>query len=167
MVILQTNYGAIKIKLETDKAPLSTANFKQYVKDGFYDGTIFHRVIKNFMVQGGGFAVGMSEKATRNSIKNEANNGLSNLRGTLAMARTMEPHSATAQFFINIEDNTFLDHTSQSPEGWGYAVFGQVVDGMNVVDKIKAVETTSRMGHQDVPADDVIIESARWENDDL
>lgn len=167
MVILQTSYGTIKIKLEADKAPLSTANFKQYVEDGFYDGTIFHRVIKNFMVQGGGFTVGMSEKATRNPIKNEANNGLSNLRGTLAMARTMEPHSATAQFFINIEDNTFLDHTSQSPEGWGYAVFGQVVDGMNVVDKIKAVETASRMGHQDVPADDVIIESARWEDDDL
>ncbi len=165
MVILQTNYGNIKIKLEEDKAPASVANFKQYVEEGFYNGTVFHRVIKNFMVQGGGFEIGMGQKATRNPIKNEANNGLSNLRGTVAMARTMEPHSATSQFFINVEDNTFLNHSAESPEGWGYAVFAEVVEGMDVVDKIKALETTSRMGHQDVPTDDVIIESAEWEDD--
>lgn len=165
MIILKTNYGTIKIKLEEEKAPASTANFKQYVEDGFYDGTIFHRIIKNFMVQGGGFKSGMDKKTTRNPIKNEADNGLKNLRGTLAMARTMEPDSATAQFFINLEDNAFLDHTAKTSAGWGYAVFGSVIEGMDIVDKIKDVKTTSTMGHQDVPVDDVIIDCVTWEDD--
>lgn len=160
MVILHTNLGDIHIKLNKEKAPVSTQNFIDYVNDGFYNGTIFHRVIKNFMIQGGGFEAGMTEKTTRNPIENEANNGLSNKRGTLAMARTMVPHSATAQFFINVEDNTFLDHSSETAEGWGYAVFGEVVEGMDVVDKIRETATTTRMGHQDVPVDDMIIESA-------
>jgi len=160
MIILHTNQGDIRIKLDSEKAPISSQNFIDYVKDGFYDGTIFHRVIKNFMIQGGGFDTDMSEKETRAQIKNEANNGLSNLRGTLAMARTMVPHSASSQFFINVEDNTFLDHSSETAEGWGYAVFGEVVEGMDVVDKIREASTTTRMGHQDVPADDMIIESA-------
>jgi len=131
-----------------------------YVDAGYYNDPIFHRVISGFMIQGGGFEPGMQQKSTNASIQNEANNGLSNARGTIAMARTMEPHSASAQFFINVQDNTFLDHSSETPEGWGYAVFAEVVEGMDVVDKIKGVETTSRMGHQDVPVDDVIIESA-------
>lgn len=166
MIILHTNLGDIHIELDTENAPISSSNFQEYVESGFYDGTIFHRVIKNFMIQGGGFEAGMNQKATRDPIQNEADNGLSNLRGTLAMARTMEPHSATAQFFINVEDNTFLDHSSKSPEGWGYAVFGKVVEGMDVVDKIKEVNTTLKSGHQDVPADDVIIESAEL-NDEI
>lgn len=165
MIILHTNFGDIRIELNGEKAPKSTKNFKEYAQSGFYDGTIFHRVIKNFMIQGGGFDVGMNQKPTRDPIENEADNGLSNLRGTIAMARTMEPHSATAQFFINVEDNTFLDHSSKSTEGWGYAVFGQVVEGMEVVDKIKAVSTTVKGGHQDVPADDVIIESVELVDD--
>lgn len=165
MIILHTNYGAIKIEMNSAKAPQTVKNFREYVKDGFYNGTIFHRVIKNFMIQGGGFEVGMKQKATREPIQNEADNGLSNLRGSIAMARTMEPHSASAQFFINVEDNTFLDHSSKTTEGWGYAVFGKVVEGMDVVDKIKAVSTTVRSGHQDVPADDVIIESAELVDD--
>jgi len=160
MIILHTNLGDIHIKLNTEKAPVSSQNFIDYVNDGFYNGTIFHRVIKNFMIQGGGFEAGMSEKDTRSPIENEANNGLSNKRGTLAMARTMVPHSATAQFFVNVEDNTFLDHSSETAEGWGYAVFGEVVEGMDVVDKIRETATTTRMGHQDVPADDMIIETA-------
>ena len=160
MIILHTNQGDIHIKLDTEKAPISSQNFIDYVKEGFYDGTIFHRVIKNFMIQGGGFDTDMSEKETRAQIKNEANNGLSNLRGTLAMARTMVPHSATSQFFINVEDNTFLDHSSETSEGWGYAVFGAVVEGLDVVDKIREASTATRMGHQDVPVDDMIIESA-------
>lgn len=160
MIILHTNQGDIRIKLNEEKAPVSSQNFIDYVNDGFYNGTIFHRVIKNFMIQGGGFEAGMQEKDTRNPIENEANNGLSNMRGTLAMARTMVPHSATAQFFINLEDNTFLDHSSETAEGWGYAVFGEVVEGMDVVDKIRDAATTTRMGHQDVPVDDMIIESA-------
>ncbi len=160
MIILHTNLGDIHITLNEEKAPVSSQNFIDYVNDGFYNGTIFHRVIKNFMVQGGGFEAGMQEKSTRNPIENEANNGLSNMRGTIAMARTMVPHSATAQFFINLEDNTFLDHSSETAEGWGYAVFGEVVEGMDVVDKIREAATTTRMGHQDVPVDDIIIESA-------
>ena len=160
MVILHTNYGDIHIALDTDKAPISTQNFIEYVESGFYKDTIFHRVIKNFMIQGGGFEIGMTQKEPNGSIQNEANNGLSNLRGTLAMARTMEPHSASCQFFINLEDNTFLDHSAETPEGWGYAVFGRVAEGMDVADKIKELATTSRGGHQDVPADDVILESA-------
>lgn len=160
MIKLHTNHGVITVKLNEDKAPLSSANFKEYVKSGHYDGTIFHRVISNFMIQGGGFEPGMKQKQTRAPIKNEANNGLSNRKGTLAMARTMDPHSASAQFFINVADNTFLDHTSETTQGWGYAVFGEVVEGMDVVEKIKGVSTTSRAGHQDVPADDVVIERA-------
>lgn len=160
MIKLHTNYGVITLKLDAEKAPETVANFEKYVKDGHYDGTIFHRVIDNFMVQGGGFEAGMKQKQTNAPIKNEANNGLSNKRGTIAMARTMDPHSASAQFFINIKDNNFLDHTAPTSQGWGYAVFGEVVDGMDVIDKIRAVKTTSKAGHQDVPVDDVVIEKA-------
>lgn len=160
MILLKTNFGDIKINLFNDKAPKTAENFEQYVKEGFYDGVIFHRVIDGFMVQGGGMEEGMSEKTTRASIENEADNGLSNKTGTLAMARTMDPHSASAQFFINVNDNTFLDHKAKNTEGWGYCVFGEVAEGMDVVNRIKGVQTTMRMGHQDVPVDDVIIESA-------
>ena len=160
MIKLHTNHGVITLQLFADKAPETVANFIQYVKDGHYDNTIFHRVISNFMIQGGGFEPGMKQKSTRAPIKNEANNGLSNKAGTIAMARTMEPHSASAQFFINVKDNDFLDHTAPTVQGWGYAVFGEVVEGMDVVNKIKGVPTTMRGGHQDVPADDVIIERA-------
>lgn len=160
MIKLHTNHGTITLQLFADKAPETVANFIQYVKDGHYDNTIFHRVIGNFMIQGGGFEPGMKQKTTRASIKNEANNGLSNKNGTIAMARTMEPHSASAQFFINVKDNDFLDHTAPTVQGWGYAVFGEVVEGMDVVEKIKGVQTTMRGGHQDVPKDDVIIERA-------
>tara|TARA_R110002124_G_scaffold207338_1_gene373845 strand:- start:534 stop:1028 length:495 start_codon:yes stop_codon:yes gene_type:complete len=160
MVKLHTNYGVITLELFADKAPKTVENFKQYVKDGHYDGTIFHRVIPNFMVQGGGFAPGMSQKDTRAPIENEADNGVSNAVGTVAMARTPDPHSASAQFFINVADNDFLNHSAKTSQGWGYAVFGTVADGMDVVEKIKAVSTTSRGGHQDVPADDVVIERA-------
>lgn len=160
MIILHTNFGAITLELDHEKAPVTAANFEQYVKDGFYDGVIFHRVIDGFMIQGGGFEPGMASKKTRDPIENEADNGLTNSAGTIAMARTMDPHSASAQFFINVSDNSFLNHTAKTPDGWGYAVFGKVVDGMDVVNKIKQVKTTSRAGHQDVPADDVIIERA-------
>lgn len=160
MIKLHTNYGVITLKLDAEKAPVTAANFEKYVKDGHYDGTIFHRVINNFMIQGGGFESGMKQKETNAPIKNEANNGLSNKVGTIAMARTMDPHSASAQFFINVKDNTFLDHTAPTPQGWGYAVFGEVVDGMDVVDKIRGVPTTSKAGHQDVPVEDVVIEKA-------
>lgn len=160
MIILHTNHGDITLKLNHDKAPATAANFEQYVTDGHYNGVIFHRVISGFMIQGGGFEPGMVEKDSRDSIENEADNGLSNKKGTIAMARTMEPHSASAQFFINVSDNTFLDHTAKTLEGWGYAVFGEVIEGMDVVDAIKTVDTTMRAGHQDVPVDDVIIESA-------
>ena len=160
MVKLHTNFGVITLELFADKAPLTVENFKQYVRDGHYDNTIFHRVINNFMIQGGGFEPGMIQKDTRAPIKNEANNGVGNTVGTIAMARTMDPHSASAQFFINVADNSFLNHTSQTTQGWGYAVFGKVTEGMDVVEKIKAVRTTSRAGHQDVPAEDVIIERA-------
>lgn len=160
MIVLHTNFGEIKIELNFDKAPKTSANFEQYVRDGFYDGVIFHRVINNFMVQGGGFEVGMKEKSTRASIDNEADNGLQNKTGTLAMARTNDPHSASAQFFINVADNSFLDHTAKTNEGWGYAVFAEVVEGMDIVNRIKGTKTTMAMGHQDVPANDVIIEKA-------
>ncbi|HEY6612548.1 MAG TPA: peptidylprolyl isomerase [Pseudomonas sp.] len=160
MIKLHTNHGVITLKLFADKAPETAANFEQYVKEGHYDNTIFHRVIGNFMIQGGGFEPGMKQKPTRAPIKNEANNGLSNKVGTVAMARTMDPHSASAQFFINVSDNSFLDHTAPTTQGWGYAVFGEVTDGMDVVEKIKAVATGNRMGHGDVPLDDVIIEKA-------
>lgn len=160
MIKLHTNHGVITLELFEDKAPETVSNFKEYVKSGHYDGTIFHRVISNFMIQGGGFEPGMKQKATRSPIKNEANNGLSNKIGTIAMARTMEPHSASAQFFINVADNTFLNHSAPTVNGWGYAVFGQVTEGMDVVEQIKGVDTTSRSGHQDVPVEDVIIEKA-------
>ncbi|WP_415894474.1 peptidylprolyl isomerase [Neptuniibacter sp. PT8_73] len=160
MIILHTNFGDISIELDHDKAPKTAANFEQYVTEGFYDGVIFHRVINGFMIQGGGFEPGMVQKTTRETIENEADNGLSNAAGTIAMARTMDPHSASAQFFINVSDNTFLDHTAKTTEGWGYAVFGKVVDGMDVVNKLKAASTTIRAGHQDVPVEDIIIESA-------
>src|SRR5690554_119110 len=160
MIKLHINHGVITLNLFADKAPETVANFVQYVKDGHYDNTIFHRVISNFMIQGGGFDTDMNQKSTRTEIKNEANNGLSNKRGTVAMARTMEPHSASAQFFINVQDNDFLDHTAPTIQGWGYAVFAEVIEGMEVVDAIKAVTTTSKNGHQDVPQDAVIIEKA-------
>lgn len=160
MIVLKTNYGSFTIELDFEKAPISAANFLQYAEDGFYDGTIFHRVIDNFMIQGGGFDAGMQEKANRECIENEADNGLQNLSGSLAMARTSDPHSATSQFFINISDNDFLNHRDKTDQGWGYAVFGRVIDGMNVVDKIRNCETASAGGHQDVPVTEVIIESA-------
>ncbi|WP_119977060.1 peptidylprolyl isomerase [Shewanella algidipiscicola] len=158
MIIMQTNHGEIKIELDAEKAPVTAANFTQYVKDGFYDGTVFHRVIDGFMVQGGGFTEDMTQKRVNESIENEANNGLSNTVGTIAMARTSDPHSATAQFFININDNTFLDFKAESAQGWGYCVFGKVVEGMDVVNKIKAVATGNRGMHQDVPLEAVVIE---------
>jgi peptidyl-prolyl cis-trans isomerase B (cyclophilin B) len=158
MIKMQTNYGTIELELDRDKAPKTVANFEQYVKDGFFDGTIFHRVINGFMIQGGGFEPGMKQKPTREPIINEAANGLSNLTGTIAMARTNDPHSATAQFFINVADNKFLDHTSPSGQGWGYAVFGKVTNGMDVVNSIKEVATGNSGGHQDVPVEDVVIE---------
>jgi len=160
MIRLTTTMGNIDIELDFDKAPQSAANFEQYVKDGHFDGTIFHRVIDNFMIQGGGMLPDMSQKETRASIKNEAGNGLKNVKGSVAMARTNDPHSASSQFFINVADNAFLDHSSPTPQGWGYAVFGKVVDGMDVVERMKAVATTSRAGHQDVPVDDILIEKA-------
>ncbi|QLF92346.1 peptidyl-prolyl cis-trans isomerase [Pseudomonas sp. ABC1] len=160
MIKLHTNHGDITIKLFADKAPETVANFKEYVKSGHYDGTIFHRVIGNFMIQGGGFEPGMKQKTTRAPIKNEANNGLSNKTGTLAMARTMDPHSASAQFFINVKDNDFLDHSAPTTQGWGYAVFGEVTEGLEVLESIKNVPTTMKSGHQDVPVEDVIIEKA-------
>jgi len=160
MVTLHTNFGAIKLKMFEDKAPISAKNFKQYVRDGFYDGTIFHRVIGNFMIQGGGFDENMQQKHTNSPIKNEADNGLSNIKGTIAMARTSDPHSATAQFFINVTDNTFLDFTAPNAQGFGYAVFGEVIDGMDVVEKIKAVKTGNKNGHGDVPLENVVITKA-------
>ncbi|MDD2843161.1 MAG: peptidylprolyl isomerase [Tolumonas sp.] len=156
---LHTNFGDITLELFNDKAPVTAANFLQYCRDGHYNGTIFHRVIDGFMIQGGGYAPGFEEKDTRASIKNEANNGLSNKVGTIAMARTQEPHSASAQFFINVADNTFLDFKSESMSGWGYCVFAQVTDGMDIVNKIKAVKTGRYGMHQDVPKEDVVIEN--------
>jgi peptidyl-prolyl cis-trans isomerase B (cyclophilin B) len=158
-ITLHTNFGDITLELFNDKAPVTAANFLQYCRDGHYNGTIFHRVIGNFMIQGGGYAPGFEEKDTRASIKNEANNGLSNKVGTIAMARTQEPHSASAQFFINVADNTFLDFKSESVQGWGYCVFAQVTDGMDIVNKIKAVKTGRSGMHQDVPKEDVVIEN--------
>ena len=159
MVIMRTTFGEIKLELDAERAPKTVANFLMYAREGFYDGTIFHRVIDNFMIQGGGFDTNMDQKPTSEPIENEADNGLKNDTGTIAMARTMEPHSATAQFFINVKDNDFLNHSGKTMQGWGYAVFGKVVDGQDVLDKIRAVPTTSRGGHQDVPEDPVIIET--------
>jgi peptidyl-prolyl cis-trans isomerase B (cyclophilin B) len=159
MVIIHTTFGDIKLDLDAEKAPKTVANFEQYAREGFYDGTIFHRVIDNFMVQGGGFESDMSQKSSGEPVENEADNGLKNDHGTIAMARTTDPHSATAQFFINVKDNDFLNHSGKNMQGWGYAVFGKVTEGNDVLDKICAVATTNRGGHQDVPEDDIIIES--------
>jgi peptidyl-prolyl cis-trans isomerase B (cyclophilin B) len=160
-VKLTTNHGEIVLQLNAEKAPLTVANFIEYVKAGHYENTVFHRVIGNFMIQGGGFEPGMKEKKDkRPSIQNEADNGLPNKKYSVSMARTMEPHSASAQFFINVADNDFLNHSAKTVQGWGYAVFAEVVEGTDVVDKIKGVATTSKAGHQDVPADDVISDIA-------
>ena len=158
MIRFITNHGNIDIELDFDKAPVTAANFQQYAKDGFYNGTIFHRVIPGFMIQGGGMESGMKEKDTREPIANEADNGLKNARGTIAMARTSDPHSASAQFFINLVDNHFLNHTSKTTAGWGYAVFGKVVAGMDIVDKIATVKTGRSGMHRDVPLEEVVIE---------
>lgn len=161
VVTMETSHGAIEIELNDEKAPATVANFLKYVDDKFYDGTIFHRVINSFMIQGGGFTQKMEEKKTRAAIKNEANNGLRNDAGTIAMARTNDPHSATAQFFINVADNSSLNHTGQNTAGWGYAVFGKVTQGMHVVNRIKMVKTGSIAGYSDVPMDSVIIKSVK------
>lgn len=158
MITLKTSMGDIVLELNHEAAPKTCENFEQYVRDGHFDGTIFHRVIDNFMIQGGGFTEDMMQKPTREPIENEAKNDLSNEVGSIAMARTMQPHSASAQFFINVSDNKFLDYPGQ--DGWGYCVFGKVTEGMDVVNKIKAVDTTNRAGHSDVPVDPVMIESA-------
>ncbi|MBK1719331.1 peptidylprolyl isomerase [Thiocystis violacea] len=158
MIKLTTNHGDILIELDAEKAPATCANFEQYVRDGHYDGTLFHRVIKGFMIQGGGMNPDFSQKPTRAAIENEAKNGLKNQIGTLAMARTNAPHSATSQFFINVSNNDFLDYPGQ--DGWGYCVFGRVVEGMETVEAIKGVKTGNRSGHQDVPMEDVVIEKA-------
>jgi len=158
MITFHTNFGDIVLELDFDKAPKTAANFKQYAEEGHYDGTIFHRVIDGFMIQGGGFDIEMNQKSTRDPIENEADNGLTNLTGTVAMARTMDPHSASAQFFINVKDNDFLNFRSKDMQGWGYCVFGKVSAGMDVVEKIKGVKTTTAHGHQDVPVDPVIVD---------
>ena len=158
-VLMTTTVGPMTLELDADNAPKTVENFLSYVAGGFYDGTIFHRVIDNFMIQGGGFTTDMQQKATQAPIENEANNGLKNQRGTIAMARTQDPHSATALFFINVQDNDFLNHTGENMQGWGYAVFGKVTDGDDVLDKIRAVQTGSQAGHQDVPVEPIIIES--------
>jgi len=160
LVKLTTNFGDITLELNADKAPITVANFLQYVESGFYDGVIFHRVIDGFMIQGGGFDANMKQKSTKDEIKNEADNGLSNDKYTIAMARTSIPDSASSQFFINIADNNFLNHTAPTSSGWGYCVFGKVVEGMDVVDKIAGVATTSKAGHRDVPVESVSIEKA-------
>ena len=159
-VKLTTTLGEIIIQLNTEKAPVSSANFLTYVNEGFYNGTIFHRIIPGFMAQGGGFDTSFNQKAVHAPIKNEANNGLANSRGTIAMARTNDPNSATAQFFINYKDNSFLNHTSPTASGWGYAVFGEVIEGMDVVDAMAKQATGNRGGHQDVPKTDIVIEKA-------
>lgn len=160
MVKLKTNHGEILLELDAEKAPLTVENFLQYVRDGFFSNTLFHRVIDGFMIQGGGMGLDMSQKPTRAPVKNEATNGLKNEIYSVAMARTNDPHSATAQFFINVGNNDFLNHSAPTPQGWGYCVFGKVVGGQDVVDKIKKIRTGNRAGHQDVPTEDVIIESA-------
>ena len=160
MVRLKTNFGIIALELDTGRAPETVKNFLEYVESGFYSNTVFHRVIDGFMIQGGGFEPGMRQKPVRGPIKNEADNGLKNERYTIAMARTSEPHSASSQFFINVKENGFLDHTAPNAQGWGYCVFGKVVEGRDVVDKIKAVRTGKRGSHGDVPVEDVVIEKA-------
>ena len=158
-VTIATTVGQMTLELDADKAPKTVENFLAYASSGFYDGTIFHRVINNFMIQGGGFTTDMEQKPTQAPVDNEANNGLKNERGTIAMARTQDPHSATAQFFINVQDNDFLNHTGENMQGWGYTVFGKVTQGEEVLDKIRSVQTGSQGGHQDVPTDPIIIES--------
>ena len=160
MILMKTNHGNITIELDAEEAPETVANFLEYVNSGHFNNTIFHRVIKGFMIQGGGFEPGMSQKDTNDPIKNEANNGLANDKYSIAMARTNEPHSASCQFFINTKDNSFLNFTSESPQGWGYCVFGKVTEGQDIVDAIEDVATGSHGFHQDVPVEDVIIESA-------
>ncbi|MGC3874843.1 peptidylprolyl isomerase [Halomonas sp. GXIMD04776] len=160
MIVLHTNYGDIHLELDHANAPKTAANFEQYVRDGHYDNTLFHRVIDGFMVQGGGFDTNFEQKPTRDPIDNEADNGLKNSTGTVAMARTQDPHSATAQFFINVADNEFLDHRGKNLQGWGYCVFGKVVEGMDVVEKIKALPTARRGMHADVPTEDVVLQRA-------
>ena len=161
MVVLHTTQGDVTLELDRENSPVTVDNFLRYVRDGHYDNTLFHRVIPGFMIQGGGFEPGMKQKPTGEAVANEAANGLKNTHYTVAMARTSDPHSATAQFFINTVDNDFLNHTSPTPQGWGYAVFGKVTEGMDVVDKIAKVKTGSRRGHQDVPVEDVVITSVR------
>ena len=158
-VTIATTVGQMTLELDADNAPKTVENFLAYASSGFYDGTIFHRVINNFMIQGGGFTADMEQKPTQAPVDNEANNGLKNERGTIAMARTQDPHSATAQFFINVQDNDFLNHTGENMQGWGYTVFGKVTQGEEVLDKIRCVQTGSQGGHQDVPTDPIIIES--------
>jgi peptidyl-prolyl cis-trans isomerase B (cyclophilin B) len=160
VVKLHTSHGTIVIELDEAKAPATAANFLQYVRDGHYDGTLFHRVIDRFMIQGGGFDSSMQQKPTRAPIRNEADNGLKNKNNTIAMARTSDPHSASAQFFINVADNDFLDHKAATPDGWGYCVFGRVLEGQDVVDKIRGVRTSTKGMHRDVPAENVLIERA-------
>jgi peptidyl-prolyl cis-trans isomerase B (cyclophilin B) len=160
VVKLHTNFGAITLELDAEKAPVTVANFLEYVDSGFYNNTVFHRVIDGFMIQGGGFEPGMSQKSTNAAIKNEADNGLKNKAYTIAMARTPDPHSASSQFFINVADNDFLNFSSPTSQGWGYCVFGKVTDGTDVVDKIRQVKTGNKAGHQDVPVEDVVIERA-------
>lgn len=160
MVRLYTSYGPITIELDYERAPKTAANFENYVRNGFYDGTLFHRVINGFMIQGGGFEPGMRQKTAEETIENEARNGLRNAKYTVAMARTGDPHSASSQFFINVADNEFLNHTAPSPQGWGYCVFGKVIEGTDTVDKIKVMRTSRRGSHQDVPEVDVLIERA-------
>jgi peptidyl-prolyl cis-trans isomerase B (cyclophilin B) len=159
MIVLHTSAGDITIELDYENSPKSAKNFRRYAEIGYYEGTIFHRIIDNFMIQGGGFSVGMEKKKVANPIENEADNGVPNLKGTIAMARTTEPHSATAQFFINVADNDFLNHTAKNPQGWGYAVFGKITEGMDVIEAMKGVKTSSSGGHQDVPVEDIIINS--------
>ena len=159
VIEMKTTFGVITLELDGEKAPKTVENFIRYASEGFYDGTIFHRVIDNFMIQGGGFDADMQQKETAEPVENEADNGLTNDRGTIAMARTMDPHSATAQFFLNVKDNDFLNHSGKNMQGWGYTVFGKVTDGDAVLDKIRSVETGNKSGHQDVPKESVVIES--------
>jgi peptidyl-prolyl cis-trans isomerase B (cyclophilin B) len=161
MIHIKSVFGTIVLQLDEKKAPKTVANFLQYVREGFYDNTVFHRIIDNFVIQGGGFGPGLAQKSGRPPIENEAHNGLRNVRGAIAMARTSDPHSANSQFFINVVDNDFLNYTASTPAGWGYCVFGKITDGLNVVDRIKGVPTGSRLGHKDVPVSDVLIESIK------
>ena len=159
VIEMKTTFGVITLELDAEKAPKTVENFVRYATEGFYDGTIFNRVIDNFMIQGGGFDADMQQKESGEPIENEADNGLKNDRGTIAMARTMDPHSATAQFFLNVKDNDFLNHSGKNMQGWGYTVFGKVTAGDDVLDKIRSVETGNKSGHQDVPKDSIVIES--------